>query len=330
MKVTKVGVIGVGFMGELHTRTLVEMPGVEVVGVADANEERARDVASRYGISAHFGERVEGLLEKVEAVVIASPESVHRQHATLALEAGCHVLLEKPMANTLEDCEAIVAKAAKSELIFMIGYILRFDPRYVAGKDAMAKIGEVTALHVRRRASIEVPQRVGTWTHPLFYMGVHDIDMLRWYTEDEVSQVYGMASFKLLGSRVPDVIVATLRFRNGAVATLETNWVLPPEFKAPLESRIEAFGEKGMVIVESLNQGVWYCLRESGYEFPDVLHWPEVHGRIEGDCKRELEHFVRCIRTGEQPLVTAKDGFESVRVALAIIKSIEEGKPVNL
>jgi len=329
MEVLKVGVIGVGFMGELHARTLVEMPNVDVVGVVDADLERAKEVASKYGIKSYYKEPEE-LLAQAEAVIIASPETVHKQHALLALEAGCHVLLEKPIAHTLEDAEVIAAQAMKSSSLFMMGYILRFDPRYAKGKEAMSKVGEVTALRVCRRGSIEIPHRVGSWTHPLFYMGVHDIDMLRWYTDDEVTQVYGMASSKLLGDGVPDVIVATLCFRNGAVATLETNWILPPEFKGPLESCIEVFGKGGMVHVESLDQGVRYCLRGEGYEFPDALHWPEIHGRIEGDCKRELEYFIRCVHTGEQPLVTAKDGLESLRVALAIIESIEEDKVVHL
>ena len=325
----KVGVIGVGFMGELHTRTLSEMPGVEVVGVADTDVEKARKVALRYGISS-FYEKPEDLLEQVEAVVVVSPETAHREHAVMALKADRHVLLEKPMAHSLSDAEAIAVQAGQSKGCLLIGYILRFDPRYVAGKTAMGRLGEVVALHVCRRGVIDVPKRVGSWTHPLFYMGVHDIDMLRWYTEDEVSQVYGMASYKIFGRSIPDVIVATLRFRNGAVATLEINWILPSKFKAHLESKIEAFGANGMVVVESLDQGVRCCFSESGYEFPDALHCPEYHGRIEGDLKRELEHFIRCVRLEEQPLITAKDGLESLRVALAIIESAEKGKPVHL
>jgi len=291
--------------------------------------KKARKVAFRYGISS-FYEKPEDLLEQVEAAVVASPETAHRKHAVMALKAGRHVLLEKPMAHSLSDAEAIAVQVGQSKGCLLIGYILRFDPRYVAGKAAMGRLGEVVALHVCRRCVIDLPKRVGSWSHPLFYMGVHDIDMLRWYTEDEVSQVYGMASYKVLGRGVPDVIVATLRFRNGAVATLEVNWILPSEFKTPLESKIEAFGANGMVVVESLDQGVRCCFSESGYEFPDALHWPECHGRIEGDLKRELEHFIRCVRSEEQPLITAKDGLESLRVALAIIESAEKGKPVHL
>jgi predicted dehydrogenase len=325
----KVGVIGVGFMGEFHVRVLLEMPGVDLVGIADNNQERAKEIASKYQIGSYYT-KPEDLCQQVEAVVIASPEMAHEEHAVSVLQAGCHVFLEKPLADTLEAGQAIFDQAAKSDRLFMMGYILRFDPRYIKGKEAMAQLGKITALHARRRGSIEVPQRVVGWSHPLFYMGVHDLDMLRWYTEDEVSEVYSMASFKLLDGKKPDVVVATLRFRSGAVATVEINWILPPEFKTPLESKIEVFGEGGMVLVESLDQGVRYCLRETGYEFPDALHWPELHGRIEGDLKRELEHFIRCVRTGEQPMVTAKDGLESLKIALAIMESIETGKPVSL
>lgn len=330
-KVTEVhvGVIGVGFIGEVHTRVLADMPGVEVTGVADPNEAVAKQVAERYSIPGLYTDPKDLLLE-VDAVVIASPEFAHADNVVAALDAGKHVFLEKPMADTVEGGRMIVEATKRASGKLLMGYILRHDPRYVQGRVCAKKIGEISAMYARRRGVIDVPARVAKWSHPIFYMGVHDIDMLRWYSGDEVEQVYAASSSKVVGGGAPDSTMAILKFRRGAIATLEVTWILPREFNAALESAIDVFGEKGMVRVESLDQGVQACIQGSGYEFPDVMHWPEIYGRIEGDARRQMDHFIRIIRTDEEPLVTAEDGYESLLVALAIIKSIESGEPVDV
>lgn len=325
----RVGVIGVGFMGEVHTHVLADIPGVLVRGVADPNEAMAKQVGERYGIP-HLFTDPKDLLTEIDAVVVASPEFAHADNVVAALDAGKHVFLEKPMADTAEGGRRIMEATTRASGKLLMGYILRHDPRYVQGWVRAKKIGEISAMYARRRGVIDVPTRVAKWSHPIFYMGVHDIDMLRWYSGDEVEQVYAASSFKVLGGGTPDTIMAILKFRRGAVATLEVTWILPSEFNATLESTIDVFGEKGMVRVESLDQGVQACIRGSGYEFPDVMHWPEIRGRIEGDARRQMDHFIHIIRTDEEPLVTAEDGYASLLVALAIIKSIESGEPVNV
>ncbi len=327
MRRIRIGVVGVGFMGALHARVLATMPEVELVAVADRRVERAREVANNYNIPNALDD-VGQLLDKVEGVVIASPESIHKGHALMAIEHDCHVLLEKPLAKSLEDGQVIYEKAQASRGIFMLGYLLRFDPRYVAGKKQVEKVGPITAIHACRRGFIDMSEKLSKWTHPLFYQAIHDIDVMHWYANEPAKEVYAVGSNRLLRSDIPEAVTAIIRFNSGAVASIDTNWVLPPEFKAALHSRIEVFGANGTVTVESLDQGVRSCLRNKGFAFPDVLHWPEVHGRIEGDLRRELEHFIGCIRTGDQPLSTVENGLVSLETALAMIKSMASEKPV--
>ena len=325
----RVGVIGVGFMGQVHTGILRDIPGVDLVGVADPNEEVARNVAKRFGIGKVCTDP-EDLIAGVDAVIISSPETAHADNAVPALEAGKHVFLEKPIADTVEAGKRILDAADRSSSKFLMGFIMRHDQRYAQGKARVEKIGDISIMYARRRGVRAVARRVGGWSSPIFYMGVHDIDQMRWYSGAEVAEVYATASSKILGDGITDGLMAIFNFDNGAIATLEVNWILPDEFNAALESTLDVFGEKGFVRVESLDQGVQTCIQGEGYEFPDVMHWPEIEGRIEGDARRQLDHFIRIIRMDEKPLVTAKDGFETLRVALAIIESIETGRLVKI
>lgn len=327
------GVIGVGFMGELHARLYAELPGVTLKAVADVNEQRSRVIGREHGADDHYADYEELLADDgIDVVSVGSPEQFHREHAVAALQADKHLLLEKPMAHRLEDARAIREAARESDRTFTIGYVLRFDPRYVEGRNRVLEQGQdaIISLYARRRNPISSPKRVAQWSHPMFYMAVHDLDMMRWYTGSEAREVYAVTASKALDEDVPDVVLSTLRFENGAVGQVETNWVLPDSIGTGLESRFEVTSVGQYTLVNILDQGLVNVSEEEGYAYPDALHWPELHGRIEGDLRRELEHFLSCVREGEPPLVTAEDGYRSLEIARAIMRSIDRGEPVSL
>ncbi len=329
----RAGVIGVGFMGELHARLYSELPGVSLRAVADVDEERAAEVGGAHGARETYTDYRELLADDaVDLVSVGSPEQLHREHAVAALEADKHLLLEKPMAHRLEDAKAIREAAQSSDRTFMIGYVLRFDPRYVEGRNRVLDVGQdsIISLYARRRNPISSPRRVAGWSHPMFYMAVHDLDMMRWYTGSEAREVYAVAASKALDEDVPDVIMSTLRFGNGAVGQVETNWVLPDRIGTGLESRFEVTSVGQFTRVNILDQGLLNVSEEEGYAYPDALHWPELHGRIEGDLRRELEHFLSCVRGEDEPLATAEDGYRSLEIARGLMRSIDRGEPVSL
>lgn len=332
MALLKVGVIGVGFFGEIEVKALTEIPEAQVVGVADIDVSRAKEVAERHGIPEYFEDSKE-LVHNVDAVVIASPESAHKEHFLDALSAGCHVLLEKPIASTLEEGQAILDAASQTDRFTTVGYELRFDPRYVTGKKAVEELGALSSIHLCRRGWIDTPKRVKDWTHLLFYSLVHDIDVLRWYTNSEVSALFATSSHNVLGEGYDDCIAAALSLMNGVAATLDGNWVMPSEVGLDPMARAEIFGEKGMVTVHSYDQGVVSCIAGVGYNFPDVNIWPIINGTIQGALKRELEHFVeRALNeeTSSSIASSIKDGYKSLQVATAIKESIRSGKAVHL
>ena len=328
----KVGVIGVGFIGELETRALTEIPEAEVIGVVDSDLRRAQEVANKYGVKRSF-DSAEALFPSVDAIVIATPESHHKGPFIKASSAGCHILLEKPIASTLSEGQAILDVARQSDRFTMVSYVLRFDPRYVAARRAVDKLGKLSSLHVCRRGCIDTPRRVKDWTHLVFYALMHDIDLLRWYTGSEVETLYAVSSQNVLGDGYDDCLAAAMRLANGAIATIDGSWVMPSEVAVDPYARAEILGERGFVHVESHDQGIFQCLSGEGYSFPDVNWWPDVNGQIQGDLKRELEYFIRCVQFGKpsSPVAaTIEDGYESLKIALAIRDSITSRRPVTL
>lgn len=191
-------------------------------------------------------------------------------------------------------------------------------------------IGEILSIWTRRACSIMVPKRVADWTNPLFYMGVHDIDLIRWYVCDKAERVYAEATTKLFKEkRVPDIILALVRFRNGVTASLEVNWCRPISWQYPLESRLHVSGTKGVAYVDIYDQGL-NIFSEEGHICPDMAHWPVTNEHLVGDLKEELNHFLECIIFDKEPLVTGQDGIESLRIALAIRESIEKRQIVEV
>ncbi len=332
MEKVKVGVVGAGFFGENHARVYSESLLAELTAIVDVNAERARYVAEKYRARS-WHTSVHEMLEKeeIDAVSVATPEFHHKEPAVVAAEAGKHVLVEKPIAHTIEDATAIVDSARKNKIKLMVGYLLRFDPRYAEGKKQVdsGAIGDILSVWARRATRILVPQRVAEWSHPLFYMSVHDIDLINWYVNSQVERVYAEATMKMFKDKgMPDVISALMRFKTGVTASLEVNWSRPMTWQYSLESRLHVSGTEGAVYVDVYDQGL-NIFSETGHGCPDMIHWPIVHNRLIGDLKEELNHFIECIILDKKPLVTGEDGMNSLKVALAIIDSLRTGDIVK-
>jgi predicted dehydrogenase len=328
----RVAVVGAGFFGELHAHTYSSNPLANLVAIVDVDVERAKAVAKTYNVKSYYHD-VEELLakEEVDAISVATPETQHMAPAVAAAKAGKHVLVEKPIAHTLDDAQVMVDTARKSGTKLMVGYILRFDSRYAQAKEQLdqGRIGEIISMWARRVGVVTIPQRVAVWSHPLFYMAIHDIDMLLWFAKSPVTTVYSCSASKLFtDTGKPDVIQALLKFKVGSIAALEVNWSQPPSWPYALDSRLHVTGTKGSLYVDIADMGLG-IYHASGTMFPDTYHWPEIRGRIDGDLKEEITHFLECVLSNNEPLVTGEDGIKSLQVALAIMESYRTGKSIS-
>ncbi len=325
-------VIGLGMMGERHARVWQELHATRIVSVYDIVSERAEEVATALGCEA-AGSLEEAIgAEGVEIVSVCTNDEAHREGCVAAAEAGRHVLVEKPLATTLEDCDAIIEACERNNVKLMTGHICRFDPRYVKCRDAIVagEVGEVVQVFARRNNITASGKRIGPRTSVAFFLGVHDIDLLQWVTGRRITRVYAESSSKLLAD-IPadDTIMTVFRLEGGGVGALETCWVIPEGSPNSLDARLEVVGTAGRVAARVGGEGFEQASTERASR-PDIVYWTEMHGAAEGGLRRQLEHFATCVIEDLPPTVSPEDARSAVEVAVAIHESLESGGPVEI
>lgn len=327
----RVGVIGLGAFGESHLRAYRSLPNVEVVAVASRSGARAEEVARRYDVPRHFGS-YEALIADptIAAVSVTTAEMDHQQPVVAALEAGKAVLVEKPIATTLADAAAMVAAAERNGGLLMPAHVVRFDPKYAALKAAIERgdLGEVTAITARRHRTRRHVASHGR-VHLALVTCIHDLDIMLWINRAGVRSVRAVHRLATQPGQ-PHGIWAVLRFENGAVGLVESAWMLPDALVPALDDAFTIVGTGGVARIESEAPGLLLA-NDAGLQRPDVSYEAMLHGVTSGALKEELAHFVACVRDRGRPLVvTAAEGVNALRVALAMIASAERDEEIVL
>jgi len=327
----RVGVIGVGQMGEKHAEVYSRLANCELVALADPRLEHCENVAERLGASAAVGDYQDLLArDDVQAVSICTPDESHRAPVLAALEAGKHVLLEKPLATDLEEAEEIANAVEQTDLKLMVAYLLRFDPRYVAVRDAIDRgdLGELLYIISHRNSPhTEGPKRYKQGTSLTMHVAAHDLDLIWWLTGWQPECVHATASTKLLRAKdMHDAASAVMTFKGGAFASVNYGWALPDSSTTRLDARMEIVGTKGAAYVGVYHEQAVLISRDGGIDSPDVHHAPTVGGEVRGDLREEIMAFVHCVHHDEPSPVPARDALQSLYMARAIEQSIASAR----
>jgi predicted dehydrogenase len=328
----RIGVIGVGFIGALHARIFKELATAELVAVTDSNAQLARQRAKELGC-----EQVDSIAamvrrKDIDAVSICTPDDYHVEPVLQAAEAGKHILLEKPVARTAADSLAIQQACDRAGVRLMVAHILRFDPKYARVHDEIARgeLGEIVHISAKKLNPRLTAQRIKDQTSILFYIGIHEVDIVQWFAGSRISRVYAQKVRKVNAAHgADDCFFVVMNFANGAVGGLEFSWALPANYPIPIECGVEVVGTKGAAHIEVVGQGV-RMYKESGEVIPELSVWPEIHGQILGDLRVELEHFVSAVIEKEDFIVSTTDAVDAVRVVEAILSSAERNQPVEI
>ncbi len=309
----RVGVIGVGNMGQHHTRVLSSMKDVELVGVADIDIERGLETASKY--KTKFFEDYSELLPHVEAVCIAVPTRLHYAVGINCLLAGIHVLIEKPIAANISEAESLVNAAAESGCILQVGHIERFKPAF-GELTKILKTDELLALEAHRMSPYS--NRANDVSVVLDLM-IHDIDLL---LELAAAPVVKLSAS---GTRTPnstylDYVTATLGFANGIVATLTASKITHRKFRTIVAHCKNSFTE-----ADFLKNEIWIHRYPTSNPATEYQQPYKQDGLIEKvytsnvePLGAELEHFVNCVRGGNQPSVGGEQALKALRLASLI------------
>nr|WP_309099993.1 Gfo/Idh/MocA family oxidoreductase [Fredinandcohnia onubensis] len=334
MKRLKVAVVGAGFMGRLHAKTLAECDSADLIAVIDINEELGRSLAKQ--LNTNYIQYIEEALENdiADAYTVALPDRLHVDVTSKILRAGKSVLLEKPMADTLEGARKIAEAEKEGGGRLMIAHIMRFDGRYAEAARTIRNgdIGDVVHVSAKRFSLRDVGIRMNGKSSVMFYLGIHDVDAIQWVTNKKVKNVFARSVSKVMpehGVESEDAIFANLEYEDGTIGTLGVSWALPDYMPSGINASIEIIGTKGVVKIDTSDHGL-HILKPSGFILPDTMHWPEVHGKIAGDLKDEVLSFVTSVRDGKDFVISVEEAMQAVALNDAILKSVETNQLVEV
>ncbi len=318
----RVGVIGVGNMGQHHTRVLSMLKDVELVGVADVNVERGLDTASKYRV--RFFEDYREMLNHVDAVCIAVPTRLHHSVGMACLQAGVHVLIEKPIAASISEAESLVNAAAEAQVILQVGHIERFNPAFQELSKVL-KTEELLALEAHRMSPYS--DRANDVSVVLDLM-IHDIDLLLELAGAPVVRLTASGS-RASDSGYLDYVTAILGFANGIVATLTASKVTHRKIRSIVAHCRGSLTEADFLNNEILihRQTTANCMTDYGQVLyrQDGLIEKVYTSNIE-PLHAELEHFVHCVRGGNQPSVGGEQALKALRLASLIEQMALDGQ----
>ncbi|HPE65224.1 MAG TPA: Gfo/Idh/MocA family oxidoreductase [Synergistales bacterium] len=309
MDLKRVGVIGVGHLGQHHARVYTELLGAHLVGVVDQNESRAAAIGENLGVP--WFTEIDDFIDRAapEAVSVVVPTSMHFEIARKALKNGIHVLIEKPVTTTVNEAEQLLRIAAESDLVLQVGHIERFN-------SAVQYISKIVhePLFLQSR-------RLGPYSPRISDVGVvldlmiHDIDIILSLVRSEISDI--SATGRCIRSDHEDIASAQISFANGSMAHILVSRVSERRLR-----QLEIMEPERYVTIDYETQDVSInrCVRQNNNSLVEVIEHP-VFPKSE-PLKLELQHFVTCVREGKQPLVGITDGKRALEVAVSVLKQI--------
>jgi myo-inositol 2-dehydrogenase/D-chiro-inositol 1-dehydrogenase len=329
------GVVGLGFMGRRYARFLSGIEGVRLAGVYDVDGDLAREVAAECGGTVYPDLDALVAATDVAGVIVSTPEDRHLEPVLAALAARKPVLVEKPVAHTLDAAHAIASAASRAAVPVLPGHLLRFEPRWAgAWRRIMAgEIGDVVSIATRRIGNVRDQEVLrGRTTIPLYY-GVHDLDVMRWFAGAEATTIFARrrsGAVRAAGYDVDDLYCAVLTFENGLLGSAELGWHVPGTATAARSAGVLVIGTRGVVQIDQLATGLetWTAGQlDTGL---DGMFWSETYDIAGGALGLEIRHFADCVRGRQEPVVTLADAIEALRLSLAMEQSAATGEVVDL
>ncbi|MBS7610353.1 Gfo/Idh/MocA family oxidoreductase [Candidatus Bathyarchaeota archaeon] len=313
MRKLNVAILGCGFWGKNHARVLSELESSNLVAVADIKEERARTIGEKYHVKWYTDPMKIMERKDIEFVSICTPTITHAQLALETIKAGKHVLVEKPMTNTVEEAKEVIEKADKEGVHVMVGFIERFNPAVRKAEELIEKgeIGDIVLASSKRVS--RWPERIGD-VGVIKDLAIHDIDLIRFLFQDNVKQVYAVVGS--LAHKYEDYANIVLRFKNGKSAFIEANWLTPRKIR-----RLIVTGTEGILQVEYINQEV--LVENDKMAYQPFFTYDEP-------LKLELDYFVSSLLRGEKPTPSGEDGLMALTICEAALKSGKTSSPIDL
>lgn len=331
MNKVRVAVIGLGSWGECHLQAFQSLPYVEIAAVCDIRKDRVDSLADQYGIAGRYTNYEQVCKqEDIDLISVVTFEKEHLKPTLMALQAGKHVLVEKPVATLTEEAAEMWKTAVGRERHLVPGHLLRFDPKYAEIYDGIrnGSVGKPKSIYLKR-ARAKSLFAVYRRTHTVYELMIHDIDLAIWYAASRVRKVraYGVT---LTDPECPEILWANLEFDNGVIAVLESHWMTPDEAGIAIADSAEVIGEQGTAYLDTREAGV-QIWNGTGRQTPDLSVHREINGLRFGALREQMNYICQCIAGGEEPgYVSFSDAIHGLEVAEAIVQSARSGKEISI
>ncbi|RMH68346.1 MAG: gfo/Idh/MocA family oxidoreductase [Gemmatimonadetes bacterium] len=329
----KMGVIGTGHLGQHHARVYTELKNAELIGIADASPERAAEIAGRHNVPGYTDYRE--LIPHCDAVNIAVPTQLHFEVAKAALEAGKHVLIEKPITSTIEQAEELLHLAHQQGVLIQVGHIERFNAAVIAMEGVIG-----TPLFIESHRLAPFVAR-GTDVAVVLDLMIHDLDIILSFVKSEPKAVHAAGASILSDSE--DIANARIEFENGCIANVTTSRVSRETVRKirffQRDAYISLDYHKKSVEVIKLSPMVKQLIGKSkqGYtelaqkaisggmniNFDMLIERKHLPVKETEPLKLELQSFVDCIQAGRTPVVSGEDGLRALKMAYLILERMQ-------
>ena len=301
---TRVGVVGTGYLGRLHARILTEMPEVTAAGFVETSDEIANEVSTNLKLKRF--DSVASLAKEIDAAVIATPTTTHYDVARELLDAGVDVMIEKPITPTVEEAQKLIDLAASRDRIIQVGHVERYNPAITAIAHLVHDVryleAERLGVFVARSLDVDV----------LLDLMIHDINLVLSLLKQDVVDIRAVG-VPVLTDKV-DITNVRLELANGGVANLTASRVSQDRVR-----KVRLFGMRNYISIDTREQEV------KGYSLDGKTISPlEVHVEKKEPLRAELESFVECVRERKRPIVSGEDGRDAVALAIRVAAAIDE------
>ena len=331
-----VALMGAGLFGQVHLNAYSLHPRANLKLVCDVNEEQTAAAREKFGCETCADYREVAADESIDAVSVATPDFLHREIVVAMLEAGKHVLVEKPLSTDLDEAREMVQAAKSAGKHMMVDFQNRWNPPFVEAKARIdaGEFGEPVMASTRLANTLFVPLQMLSWagkSGPQWFLFPHTMDLVCWLFGRRAVRVTATGQKRVLhgmGIDAYDAVQALVEFEDCS-ATFETCWIIPESHPMVVDFAGTFFGTKQRISVR-FGAPAMEVSGGTKFETPFLGGTQEVHGKMEGWQLMPITHFVDVLLAGDAPMVTLEDGLHNTAIICAVEQSIESGKTVEV
>ncbi|MCL2172815.1 MAG: Gfo/Idh/MocA family oxidoreductase [Nitrososphaerota archaeon] len=309
-----VAVIGTGFWGKNHARVYRELENTDLIAICDVNPERAKTIAEQYGAKAYTNSLDMLKDPEIQAVSVCTWSTKLAEESLKCLNAGKHVLVEKPMATDTKQAQTLIDTARANDLCLSVGFLMRFIPGIQQIRQAVEtkKIGELVSATAKRVA--QWPERIGD-VGVVKDTAIHDIDVMYFISGEKPVSVYAKMG-NMRHRQFEDYAQIMLTYESGKTAFIEANWLTPYKIRA-----LNVTGSEAIIRLDYNSQELW---------IENATETVQPRSSFKEPLKTELEHFTECIIEKQTPIITGEDGYNALEIAMAAMESSAKNAVIKL